>query len=140
MYIEKTTAAERFIIADKVYSAMSYVTEARRMLISVLNLFFDDAEQKTICVDDADVISSMLNAVNEALWQAETEYALTVGSENAPGCNPFYESAKRALLVRDVERLLDSVERNEAKQYLGLSDEELLPILQELAKKKCVRE
>lgn len=136
MYIEKTTAAERLIVASTVYSVMTYVTNARRLLMRVLDTFFDDAKQKPIDSYDAESIGDILHAINDALWWAETEYALTVGDENAPGCESCYEGAKRALLVRDVERLREKVGCSETKQYLDLRDEELLPILQELAKKK----
>lgn len=135
MYIEETTAAERLIITNGTYSVMSYVERARRLLMKVLDDSFEDAKQKTIESYDAEAIGDILRAVNDALWWAETEYALTVGDENAPGCESYYAGAKRALLVRDVERLREKVGCTETKQYLDLSDEELLPILQELAKK-----
>lgn len=135
MYIDKTTVAERLIIANTMCGAMDYVSRARRMLMKVLDDFFEDAEQKSIESREAEDMGDILHAVNDALWWAETEYALTVGDENAPGCGPSYEGAKRALLVREVERLRYKVGTVETKQYSNLSDEELLPILQELAKK-----
>lgn len=138
MYIEKTTAAERLIISDTAYSVMSYVERARRLLMRVISDHFEDAEQKPIESYDAEGIGDILRAINDALWWAETEYALTVGDEGALGCASYYEGARRALLVRDVERLRDKFSGDETKQYLDLSDEELLPILQELAKKKGV--
>lgn len=135
MYIEETTAAERLIIANGTYSVMSYVERARRMLMRLLADFFEDFEQKAIESYDAEAIGDILRSINEALWWAETEYSLTVGDERALGCESYYKGAKRALLVRDVERLRDKFRGDETKQYLDLSDEELLPILQELAKK-----
>ncbi len=138
MYIEKTTADERLLICDNVDGAMSYVMRARRLLMKVLGDFFEGAEQKTIDRCYAEDIGDVLHAVNDALWWAETEYSLTVGDELAPGCESSYEGAKRALLVRDVERLRRALPYEDTKPYVNLSDEEALPILREIAKKKGV--
>lgn len=136
MFIESTTAAERLIIDRCVYGPMSYVARATQLLGRVLDNFFGDAEQKPINSKAASDIGDVLFAVQDALWQAETEYDLTVGSELSPGCEPYYESARRALLVRDVERLRRALPCEDRKLYDNLPDAEALPILQELAKKK----
>ena len=138
MYLDKNTAAERLVICDNMDGLMNYVTRARQLLMKVLDDFFEGAEQKDIASCYAEEISVLLHSANDALWWAETEYSLTVGDELAPGCEYAYKGAKRALLVRDVERLRKKVGYSETEQYLDLNDEELLPILQELAKKKGV--
>ena len=107
--------------------------------MKVLDTFFEDAEQKSISRSDAEDIADILHAVNDALWWAETEYSLTVGDESAPGCEPSYTGAKRAVLVRDVERLRDKLHYEDTRPYINMADEEALPILQELAKKKGVK-
>lgn len=133
MYIEKTTAAERLIIRQAVDGSFTYVMRARRLLAKVLDDFFEDAEQKPINRLDAGDIGDILQAVNDALWWAETEYALTVGDETAPGCESSYEGARRAALVRDVEHLRDKLGWDKAKPFVDLDDETALPILRELA-------
>lgn len=138
MYIEKTTAAERLIIRKAVDSSFVYVSRARRLLMGVLSDFFEDAEQKPIDRLNAGDIGDILQAVNDALWWAETEYSLTVGDEAAPGCEPSYEGARRAALVRDVERLRHKLVHEATEAYLDLSDEEALPILREIAVSKEV--
>ena len=138
MYIEKTTAAERLIVQQVMESTFVYVMRARRLLMTVLGKFFEDAEQKPIDRLDAEGIADILQAVNDALWWAETEYGLTVGDEAAPGCESSSKGAERALLVRDVERLLFKLPHEDTTPYLDMSDEELLPILQEIAKRKGV--
>ena len=45
MYITKTTAKERLIIEDAVNSQFVYVMRARRLLMKVVDDFFNDAEQ-----------------------------------------------------------------------------------------------
>ena len=138
MYIEKTTAAERLIIRQAVDSSFVYVMRARRLLMRVLAEHFEDREQKSISVSDAEDVCDILQAVNDALWWAETEYGLTVGDEDAPGCHSSYQGAKRATLVRDVERLRSKVGCENTGPYLDMDDEEALPILQEIAKSKGV--
>ena len=138
MYIEKTTAAERLIIRQAVDSSFVYVMRAQRLLMRVLAEHFEDREQKSISANDAEDVCDILQAVNDALWWAETEYALTVGDEDAPGCRSSYQGAKRAMLVRDVERLRSKVGYENTGPYLDMDDEEALPILQEIAKSKGV--
>ena len=138
MYIEKTTAAERLIIRQAVDGSFTYILRARRLLMRVLAEHFEDREQKPISKIDAEDVRDILEAVNEALWLAETEYGLTVGDEDAPGCASSYEGARRAALVRDVERLRGKVGYDNAEPYLDVDDEEALPILQGIAKKKGV--
>lgn len=138
MYIEKTTAAERLIIRQAVDGSFVYVMRARRLLMRVLAEHFEDREQKPISACDAEDVRDILEAVNEALWLAETEYGLTVGDEDMPGCASSYEGARRAALVRDVERLRDKVGTENTGPYLDMDDEEALPILQEIAKSKGV--
>lgn len=138
MYIEKTTAAERLIIRQAVDGSFTYVMRARRLLMKVLDDFFEDAEQKPINRLDAENIGDVLQAVNDALWWAETEYSLTVGDEAAPGCESSHEGARRAALVREVERLRHKLGHEVTGSYLDLSDEEALPILREMAAGKGV--
>lgn len=136
MYIEKTTAAERLIVQRAVYGSFTYVMRARRLLMKVMSDFFEDREQKLIPACDAEDIGDVLMAINDALWWAETEYALTVGSADAPGCEPSYKGAERALLVRDVERLRNAVGTENTAPYLDMDDEEALPLLRKLAEQK----
>lgn len=138
MYIEKTTAAERLIVQQVMESTFVYVMRARRLLMMVLGKFFEDAEQKPIDRLDAEGIADILQTVNDALWWAETEYGLTVGDEAVPGCESSYKGAESALLVRNVERLRSKLPNEDTTPYLDMSDEELLPILQEIAKRKGV--
>lgn len=138
MDIEKTTAAERLTICQAVDHTFVYVMRAQRLIMNVLDDFFDDTEQRPISPLDAESIADMLCAANDALWWAETEYSLTVGNESAPGCKVYYDGAKRALLVRDVERLRSKLKWEDAKPYTEMADEDALPILQEIAKKKGV--
>ncbi len=139
MYIEKTNASERLIIRQAVDGSFVYVMRARRLLMKVLADFFEDAEQKLIDCSSAEGIGDILQAVNDALWWAETEYSLTVGDETAPGCESSYEGARRAALVRDVERLRDKLHWEDTKPYIDLDDETALPILQELVKREEVK-
>lgn len=139
MYIEKTTAAERLTIRQAVDSSFVYVMRARRLLMRVLSDHFEDREQKAICASDAEDVGDILQAVNEALWWAATEYSLTVGDESAPGCASSYEGARRATLVRDVERVRDKLNYKDTMPYDGLDDEQALPILREIAKSKGVK-
>lgn len=139
MYIEKTTAAERLTIRQAVDSSFAYVSRARRLLMGVLSDFFEDAEQKQISRLDAEDVGDMLQAVNDALWWAETEYSLTVGDEDAPGCASSHEGARRAALVRDVEQLRDKLSLDDTRPYIDMEDEKALPILQGIAKSKGVK-
>ena len=59
MYITKTTAKERLIIGNAVDSQFDYVMRARRLLMKVLDDFFNDAEQKAICTQDAEDIGEI---------------------------------------------------------------------------------
>lgn len=136
MYIEKTTAKERLIIRGAVDGAFVYIMRARRLLMQVLGEHFEDREQKSISKSDAEDMADILLAVNDALWWAETEYALTVGDESAPGCYSCYQGAQRATLVRNVERLRDAVGTENTLPYLDMDDEEALPILQKIADRK----
>lgn len=139
MYIEKTTAAERLTIQTAVDSQFVYIMRARRLLMRVLSDHFEDAEQKPISQCEAEDMGDILHAVNDALWRAETEYSLTVGSEIAPGCGASYEGARQAALVRDVERLRHKLGYETTGPYLDMDDEKALPILQEIAKKRGVK-
>lgn len=132
MYIEETTAAERLVIRQAVDNSFNYVMRARRMLMRILTDYFESAEQEPINRTDAEDMGDILHAINDALWQAETEYSLTVGDEAAPGCPSSYEGAKRAIFVRDVERLYRKLGRDAPQEYLNMDDEKALPILQEL--------
>lgn len=138
MYIEKTTAAERLTIRQAVDGSFVYVMRARRLLVQVLDEYFEDWEQKSISRSEAEDVRDILQAVNDALWWAETEYALTIGDEDAPGCHSCYEGARRAALVRDIERLRHKVGAENTLPYLDMDDEEALPILREIAKNKGV--
>lgn len=138
MYIYKTTAGERLTIKNNLGTVFPDIMRARRLLMNVLSDFFEDAEQKRISQCDAENIGDILHAVNELLWQSELIYSLTVGDELAGGCNAYYEGAKRALLVRDVERLRFKLSGEDTAPCVGLSDEEALPILQGIAKSKGI--
>lgn len=100
MYIEKTTAAERLTIRQAVDGSFVYVMRARRLLVQVLDEYFEDWEQKSISRSEAEDVRDILQAVNDALWWAETEYALTIGDEDAPGCHSCYEGATGANSLR----------------------------------------
>lgn len=140
MYIDKTTAAERLIIAKSADTAFNYVSRARRLLMRVLSEYFEDAEQKPISKDDAEDLGDILLAVNDALWMAETDYFATVGEcWLVPDGECHYEGAKRALLVREVERLRGKLNPEDKAPYDDMPDEEALPILREIAKKKGVK-
>lgn len=136
MYIEKTTAGDRLTIRAAVDGSFTYISRARRLLMKLLNDHFEDREQKSISRADAEDVGDVLMAINDALWWAETEYALTIGDEDAPGCHSSYQGAQRAILVRDVERLRDKVGTENTKPYLDMDDEEALPILQKIADRK----
>ena len=138
MYIEKTNAAERLIIRQAVDGSFVYVARARRLLMRVLDEHFEDREQKPISRISAEDVRDLLLAVSDALWWAETEYGLTVGDEDAVGCESSYKGAERALLVRDVERLRDQVGTSNTGPYLDMSDEDALPLLREIASKQEV--
>lgn len=136
MYIEKTTAAERMIIRDAADFPFVYVSRARRLLMRVLADYFENREQKQIDRTDAENLRDVLDAINDALYEAEITYALTVGDEDALGVEPTLEGARRAALVRDVEHLRDKLGWDKAKPFVDLDDETALPILRELAAKK----
>lgn len=138
MYIYKTTAGERLTIKNNLGTVFPDIMRARRLLMNVLSDFFEDAEQKRISQCDAENIGDILHAVNELLWQSELIYSLTVGDELAGGCNAYYKGAKRAFLVRDVERLRFELSGEDTAPYVGLFDEEALPILQGIAKSKGI--
>ena len=138
MYIEKTTAAERMIIRDAADFPFVYVSRARRLLMRVLADYFENREQKQIDRTDAENLRDVLDAINDALYEAEVTYALTVGDEDALGVEPTLEGARRAALVRDVEHLRDKLGHKATEAYLDLSDEEALPILRGMAAGKGV--
>ena len=67
MYIEKTTAAERLTIRQAVDGSFVYVMRARRLLVQVLDEYFEDWEQKSISRSEAEDVRDILQAVNDAL-------------------------------------------------------------------------
>ncbi len=136
MYIEKTTAEERFLIDRVMYGIVSNVERARRLLMDVIGDFFEEAEQKPINAADAEHIQDMVFAINNMLWEAETEYGLTVGNNDTGGCKSELEGAKRMLLVQKVEELRNKIGYNDCKHLRDLEDEEALPLLEALAKEK----
>lgn len=139
MYIDKTTAAERLIIAQAADPAITYVKRARRMLMKVLGDFFEDREQRPIDRSDAEDIGDILLAVNDALWLAEVDYCATTGEyDEIPGGDAYYEGARRAILVRDVEQLRGKLPFDDTRPYTDLEDEKALPVLLEIAKSKGV--
>lgn len=138
MYIEKTTAAERLIIRQAVDGPFVYIMRARRLLMRVLSDHFEDAEQKPIDRSTAEDMGDILKAVNDSLWWAETEYSLIVGDGLAPGCDSSYEGARRAALVRDVERLRNKLGYETTEAYLDMDDEKALPLLREIAESNGV--
>lgn len=135
MYIEKTTSAERLIIARAVDGIFADIMRARRMLMDVLSDHFEYAEQKEIGKEDAERMADILHSINVTLWAAELEYDLTTGENRAPGCDSYYECARRAQLARDVEQLRDKLTYKETAPYAELDDETALPILREIAEK-----
>lgn len=138
MYIQKTTATERMIIRDVADVPFVYISRARRLLMRVLVDYFENRDQKQIDRTDAENLRDVLDAINDALYEAEVTYALTVGDETAPGCESSYEGARRAALVRDVEHLRDKLGWDKAKPFVDLDDETAIPILRELAAGKGV--
>lgn len=136
MYIEKTTAEERLMISQTMYSIMTNVERARRLLMDVIGDFFDKAEQEPISAPDAEYIQDMIHAINDMLWEAETEYSLTVGNNDTGGCKSELEGAKRMLLVQKVEELRNKIGYKDCKHLRDLEDEEALPLLEALAKEK----
>ena len=139
MYIEKTTAAERLTIAQAVDGIFADIMRARRMLMGVLGDHFEYAEQKAISKEDAERMADILHSINITLWAAELQYDLTTGENMAPGCNSYYEGARRAQLARDVEQLRDKLGYEDTKPYAELDDEKALPILREIAEKKGMK-
>lgn len=133
MYIYKTTADERLTISENMGDIFPDISRARRLLVMVLDKFFDKDQPDQISSFDAGRIGDILNAVNDTLWTAELSYSLTVGDELAGGCEAYYEGARRAMLVRDVERLRAKLPGGAAFPYSELPDEEALPILQGIA-------
>ncbi len=138
MYIDKTTAAERRIISNTMFDKFDSIMRARRILMTVLGDHFEDIKQKEIDREDAEWIGDLLHTVNDLLWMVELEYSLLVGDEAAPSCKVYYEGAKTAAQVLEVERLRRALHFEDTKPYVNLSDEEALPILREIAKKKGV--
>lgn len=134
VHIESTTARERLAIRQAVDSSFVYVSRARRLLMRVLGDYFEDAEQKSIDRKGAEDMCDILQAVNDALWWAETEYSLTVGDEIAPGSGPSYEGAIRALRVRDVEHLRNKLGHEITGAYLDMDDEKALAAMRAIAK------
>lgn len=139
MYVDKTTAAERLIIGQVCDPAITNVKRARRLLMKVLGDFFEDAKQKPIARSDAEDIGDILIAVNDALWMVEIDYCAAMGQyDGVPGGDSYYEGAKRALLIRDVERLREKLHYKDTEPYTEMDDENALPILREIAKKRGV--
>lgn len=138
MYIQKTTATERMIIRGVADVPFVYISRARRMLMRVLADYFENREQKQIDRTDAENLRDVLDAINDALYEAEVTYALTVGDEDTLGVEPTLEGARRAALVRDVEHLRDKLGWDKVKPFVDLDDETALPILREMAAGKGV--
>lgn len=140
MYVDKTTADERLVIGQIVDPSITYIKRARRLLTKVLGDFFEDREQKPIARYDAEDIGDILLSVNDCLWMAETDYCVAMGQyDEVPGGESFYESARRALIIRDVERLRNKLHYKDTQSCIDMPDEEALPILREIAKRKGVK-
>lgn len=140
MLTEKLNALERATIDDAMGDLFSDVMTARDVLADTLGTYFEFAKQPSLCEAQAREIGARLKLINDTLWRVETEYSLMMGHDTAPATEWALEAAKRALLVRRVEWLRGKLPCTETEPYSQLSDEDALPALLELARRKGIRE
>lgn len=143
MYIEKTTAQDRFAVSWAVDSIFGDLERAHRLLIDVWEDHFSAADPKEICSGTVEQISDMLYVIDDIIFTALVQYKLTVG-EDGIGVEPHLKSLQRAVKSREVEDLLQKLcdrergmarlEQQEAvdmrKQIMSLPDDQALPALQ----------
>lgn len=135
MYIQETNSHDRLVIhraADHIFDRLE---RAHYLLSEVQDSHFSGYEKEPITAQDVEGIAVKLEIVGDILFDALTNYALTVGWGDAPGVTPHLESAERAALAVKVENQLRAVfpgiDRTERrKEIMGLSDKEAITILE----------
>ena len=136
-YIEKTTANERTVINNAMYSLFDDLERAEVLLSTVLEEYFGDRHQKPLTESDAEWTRNMLHIVQNILSDTIVSYYLTVAdTENLMARNYMKaaESVKTAIQcgkafddVYEMEKGLATEKRRsfiEARKRIGDMDDE----------------
>ena len=123
MNIDKTTSAERVLIANACYSVMCQMDMAHRLLMDLWEERFGAAEQKDIDSYTASVIGDTINMICDTLFDGLLEYALMVGDSDFRGVGPHLEGARIAIANIECEKLskemldrVNAMKEGEAKE------------------------
>lgn len=105
MYISESTAAERVHMSMALDGVFDNVDRARRILSNLLDEYFGMAEQKEICVDDAEILGDLLYVIGDMLFNAILEYSLSINNTHFFGVNTYKVGAQRFALAEKVDTL-----------------------------------
>lgn len=139
MYISKTTGAERQTISNAMFGIMDNVQRAERTARRVWDKYFSSEPIEHLEAYELEDVADILYLIANSLFEACTEYALTV-NEEYNGIEKHRESAESACLSYKVDMLYseliksekNSSTREKIKETLNLPDEEAIIILENI--------
>lgn len=134
MYIEQTTAADRFTIRFVMDDLMGRLERTHNLLHFAWENYFGNAVNH---LDECDtsVLADLLCMLSDSVFDILLEYNLTVGNKQFPGVDPHMEGVAR---LQDAARTDAAVARfhghltDEVRRCMQLPDPEAAPALEAL--------
>ena len=102
--IEKTTAAEREIIADTMSSTMEAVLSAGRLLWGLQDEYFCMGKQEKLSEADAERLGNMVCIAGELIYDACAAFGIISGITDFMGTKTLIEHSEKISRVVEVER------------------------------------
>ena len=103
MYVTETTAAERAIICNAVFSEMEVMDNALLELCDLRDEYFCFTKQEAISAENATCIARRLDMITSYMFGALLDYALTIGNKDFHGVEIALKSAERARTAIECE-------------------------------------
>ena len=120
--VQKTTADERWLIANAVFPIMVNVEYAMREIQELWDDYFSCRDQKAIQEGDAAKIERTLYIVSDMLWDACAAFGLLTASTEWSGTDTAREQMKQIEQAFQVEDLADKL--HEKEKRLGAGERE----------------
>ena len=130
MYIEDTTAHERFMIECAV-DALFVDLEANSKILSLLHdAYFGNYPRRELSAGEADTVATILHAVVDNISTITLKYELTI-AKNTPSVATHMDSMRKVKVALKTQRLCDKTTRLNSdclearrKELLSMPDEQ----------------
>lgn len=126
----RPTAQDRLIVRDYMFSVQDKVERCFSILNIILSDFFEDAEPKKLGVYETEKLETLIRSASDEAADAIEEYYFITGDDTGTDfASCQFERAEKAILARDVERLLQAADQKTRDACILMDDEDAIRAL-----------